>query len=41
MDPGAFPLDGGIALVVGPYLLLGRALMAGKHFQKRTYRFAD
>ena len=31
----------GIALVVGPYLLLGRGLMQGKHLGKRTYRYAD
>ena len=31
----------GFALVVGPYLLLGRGLMAGKHLAKRTYRFAE
>ena len=29
------------ALVVGPYLLLGRGLMAGKHIAKRVYRYAD
>jgi len=28
-------------LVVGPYILLGRALMEGKKLEKRTYRFAD
>jgi NADH-quinone oxidoreductase subunit H len=28
-------------LVVGPYLLLGRGLVAGQKLQKRTYRFAD
>lgn len=29
------------ALVVGSYLTLGRALFAGRHVAKRTYRFAD
>jgi NADH-quinone oxidoreductase subunit H len=29
------------ALVLTPYILLGRALTAGKHLAKRTYRFAD
>ncbi len=29
------------ALVVGPYLLLGRGLMAGKHIAKRVYRYAE
>jgi len=28
-------------LVVGPYVLLGRALFEGKHLSKRTYRYAD
>lgn len=28
-------------LVIGPYLLLGRGLMQGKQWAKRTYRFAD
>ncbi|MBP9900197.1 MAG: NADH-quinone oxidoreductase subunit NuoH [Verrucomicrobia bacterium] len=31
----------GGALVVGPYLMLGRGLMAGKHISKRTYRYAE
>ncbi len=31
----------GFALVLGPYLLLGRGLMEGKHLGKRTYRFAE
>jgi len=31
----------GIALLVGPYLLLGRGLMEGKKLEKRTYRFAE
>jgi NADH-quinone oxidoreductase subunit H len=41
MPPG-FPrwLVGG-ALVVGPYLLLGRGLMQNQHVGKRTYRYAD
>jgi len=29
------------ALVTGPYLLLGRGLMAGKNISKRTYRYAE
>ena len=29
------------ALVVGPYVLLGRGLMEGRKLGKRTYRFAD
>jgi NADH-quinone oxidoreductase subunit H len=29
------------AMVVGPYLLLGRGLLAGKNISKRTYRYAD
>jgi NADH-quinone oxidoreductase subunit H len=28
-------------LVVGPYVLLGRALFEGNHLSKRTYRYAD
>jgi NADH-quinone oxidoreductase subunit H len=28
-------------LIIGPYFLLGRALMENKQFGKRTYRFAD
>ena len=28
-------------MVVGPYWLLGRGLLAGKNISKRTYRFAD
>ena len=31
----------GIALVVVPYILLGRGLMAGKQLEKRTYRYAE
>ena len=31
----------GVALVVGPYLLLGRGLMGGRQIGKRTYRFAE
>ena len=41
MEAGAARWAVGSLLVIGPYLLLGRALMTGKHFQKRTYRFAD
>lgn len=29
------------ALVIGPYLLLGRGLMESKKIEKRTYRFAE
>ena len=29
------------ALVVGPYVLLGRGLLAGKNIAKRIYRYAD
>src|SRR3989442_529022 len=29
------------ALVLGPYLLLGRALFEGKQLSKRTYRYAE
>jgi NADH-quinone oxidoreductase subunit H len=31
----------GAALVIGPYVLLGRGLMAGRKLEKRTYRFAE
>jgi len=31
----------GIALLVGPYILLGRGLMEGKKLEKRTYRYAE
>jgi len=31
----------GVALVVGPYLLLGRGLVEGRKLTKRTYRFAE
>ena len=31
----------GFALVVGPYLLLGRGLMAGKSISQRIYRYAE
>jgi NADH-quinone oxidoreductase subunit H len=30
-----------LSLVVTPYALLGRALFAGQHLAKRTYRYAD
>jgi NADH-quinone oxidoreductase subunit H len=29
------------ALILGPYLLLGRGLLEGKKLKRRTYRFAD
>jgi NADH-quinone oxidoreductase subunit H len=29
------------ALVVAPYLLLGKGLLAGRQIGKRTYRYAD
>ncbi|MSU57327.1 MAG: NADH-quinone oxidoreductase subunit NuoH [Pedosphaera sp.] len=41
MTPGLPRWLVGFALVVGPYLLLGRGLMAGKNLAKRTYRFAE
>jgi NADH-quinone oxidoreductase subunit H len=41
MEPGVSRWMVGSLLVIGPYLLLGRALMEGKQFQKRTYHFAD
>src|SRR5207247_825688 len=28
-------------LVIGPYVMLGRGLLKGKHISKRTYRYAD
>jgi NADH-quinone oxidoreductase subunit H len=28
-------------LIIGPYLLLGRALLEGRKLEKRTYRFAE
>jgi NADH-quinone oxidoreductase subunit H len=31
----------GVALVVGPYVLLGRGLMEHKKIEKRTYQFAE
>jgi NADH-quinone oxidoreductase subunit H len=31
----------GVALVAGPYLLLGRGLAEGRKLSKRTYRFAE
>jgi NADH-quinone oxidoreductase subunit H len=31
----------GAAMVVGPYVLLGRGLMEGKKLEKRTYRYAE
>ncbi len=41
MQPGAARWVVGALLVAGPYLLLGRALAHGGHFEKRTYRFAE
>ena len=41
MGPGMSRWAVGSLLVIGPYLLLGRRSMSGKHLQKRTYRFAD
>jgi len=41
MPPGMPRWLVGGALVVGPYLMLGRGLMAGKHISKRTYRYAE
>jgi NADH-quinone oxidoreductase subunit H len=31
----------GAALVIGPYILLGRGLMEGKKIEKRTYQYAE
>ncbi|HEX4343211.1 MAG TPA: NADH-quinone oxidoreductase subunit NuoH [Verrucomicrobiae bacterium] len=41
MAPGAGRWFVGFALVIGPYLLLGRALFANQHLSKRTYRYAE
>jgi NADH-quinone oxidoreductase subunit H len=41
MPPGYERWLVGAALVIGPYVLLGRGLMAGKKLEKRTYRFAE
>jgi len=41
MPPGYERWLVGAALVIGPYVLLGRGLMAGRKLEKRTYRFAE
>jgi NADH-quinone oxidoreductase subunit H len=41
MPPGAGRWLVCSLMVAGPYLLLGRGLMAGRKLEKRTYRFAD
>lgn len=41
MQPGYQRWLVGVALVLGPYVLLGRGLMEGKKLEKRTYRYAE
>ncbi|MPN62795.1 hypothetical protein SDC9_210548 [bioreactor metagenome] len=41
MPPGAARWAVGLALVLGAYLILGNALMDGRNYGKRTYRYAD
>jgi NADH-quinone oxidoreductase subunit H len=41
MGPGYERWFVGAALLLGPYILLGRGLMEGKKLEKRTYRFAE
>jgi NADH-quinone oxidoreductase subunit H len=41
MSPGVARWIACSVLLIGPYLMLGRALGAGKHAGKRTYRFAE
>ncbi len=41
MQPGAARWAVGLALVLGSYLILGNALMDGRNYGKRTYRYAD
>jgi NADH-quinone oxidoreductase subunit H len=41
MPPGLARWTVCAMLVVGPYVLLGRALFEGKHLSKRIYRYAD
>ena len=41
MPPGLARWAVGLLLVIGPYLLLGRGLVAGKPPAKRIYRFAE
>jgi len=41
MPPGLVRWAVCAMLVVGPYVLLGRALFYGGKFGPRTYRFAD
>jgi NADH-quinone oxidoreductase subunit H len=41
MHPGYQRWLVGVAMVFGPYILLGRGLMEGKKLEKRTYKFAE
>jgi len=41
MEPGAARWFVGFSIVIGSYLLLGRALFSGQHLAKRTYRYAE
>lgn len=41
MSPGVLRWIVCSAMVVGPYILLGRALLPGKQLEKRVYRFAE
>ena len=41
MPPGLVRWLVGLALVVGPYLWLGKSLFQNKHLAKRTYRYAE
>ena len=41
MAPGYQRWLVGLALLLGPYVLLGRGLMEGKNLEKRTYHFAE
>ncbi|MFO1487597.1 MAG: NADH-quinone oxidoreductase subunit NuoH [Verrucomicrobiota bacterium] len=41
MPPGISRWLAGILLVAGPYVWLGRTLVANNHVAKRTYRFAE
>jgi NADH-quinone oxidoreductase subunit H len=41
MGPGWGRWLMGLALVIGPYIILGKALVGHRNWGKRTYRFAD
>ena len=41
MTPGVARWIVGSLLIIGPYLLLGRALAQGRKLENRTYRFAE